>query len=150
VPAGHWVGLGGKLRELGASQADFIVALVLAALLVFCVLAMLFGGLVLPLVIMATIPLGAVGALGRLAVMGGTLNVFSGVGLLVCGLVTKNGILIVNFARQAEAEGQPRPEALRLALAHRLRPIPMTSGAMTIGMGHGGERLVRFSTYGAT
>lgn len=149
VPAGHRVELGGKLRELEASQADFMVALALAALLVFCVLAMFFGGLVPPLVIMATIPLGAVGALGWLAATGGTLNVFSGVGLLlVCGLVAKNGILIVDFARQAEAEGQPRTEALRLAVAHRLRPILMTSGAMMIGMlpiafgmGHGGEQL---------
>jgi HAE1 family hydrophobic/amphiphilic exporter-1 len=149
IPVGYQVAYGGKIRELEEAHADFKATVGLAALLVFCTLTVFFGGLLLPLIVMSSIPLGVLGALGWIWLSNGTLNVFSGVGLLlVAGIVAKNGILLVDFARRAERDGLSREASIAGALAQRMRPILMTSAAMALGMlplafgiGHGGEQL---------
>ncbi|HUN68245.1 MAG TPA: efflux RND transporter permease subunit, partial [Burkholderiales bacterium] len=87
-----------------------------------------------PLVIMLTVPLAMTGALGALRLTGGTLNVYSQIGLvMLIGLITKHGILIVEFANQLRAQGRDAAEAVIEAATLRLRPILMTTGAMVLG-----------------
>ena len=87
-----------------------------------------------PFVIMLTVPLAMTGALAALSLTGGTLNVYSQIGLvMLIGLITKHGILIVEFANQLREEGHSRRDAVIEASALRLRPILMTTGAMVLG-----------------
>jgi multidrug efflux pump len=93
-----------------------------------------FESFVSPFVIILTVPLAALGALLALLLTGGTLNVYSKVGLvMLIGLITKHGILIVEFANQLRERGMDRAEAVIEAASLRLRPILMTTGAMVLG-----------------
>ena len=97
-------------------------------------LAAQFESFVDPLVIMVSVPLSMVGALLALWLSGGTLNVYSQIGLItLVGLITKHGILIVEFANQMRQQGMALAKATRTAAVQRLRPILMTTAAMALG-----------------
>jgi multidrug efflux pump len=107
---------------------------VLALAFIYLVLAAQFESFRDPLIILITVPLSMCGALGALHFAGGSLNVYSQIGLItLVGLITKHGILIVEFANQLETEGRRRIEAIVEAASLRLRPILMTTGAMVLG-----------------
>jgi len=107
---------------------------VLALALIFLVLAAQFESFIDPLVIMVTVPLAIAGAVFSLWLFGQTLNIFSQIGMIMLiGLVTKNGILIVEFANQKQLAGMSKRDAVIEAASARLRPILMTSLAMSLG-----------------
>ena len=107
---------------------------VLALLFIFLVLAAQFESFIDPFVILLAVPLSMVGALAAMQLTGGTLNVFSQIGLItLIGLITKHGILIVEFSNQLRQQGKSVMEAVVEASALRLRPILMTTGAMVLG-----------------
>jgi multidrug efflux pump len=131
---GYTTELNGVSREFKASSGALAVVFGLALLFIFLVLAAQFESFVDPFVIMLSVPLSMVGALGALQWAGGTLNVYSQIGLVtLVGLITKHGILIVEFSNQLRQEGKPLKEATIEAASLRLRPILMTTGAMVLG-----------------
>jgi multidrug efflux pump len=106
----------------------------LALLFIFLVLAAQFESFIDPFVILLSVPLSMVGALAALQWSGGTLNVFSQIGLItLVGLITKHGILIVEFSNHLRQQGKATREAVVEAATLRLRPILMTTGAMVLG-----------------
>jgi multidrug efflux pump len=126
--------LDGPSREFKESGAALLVTFVLALAFIYLVLAAQFESFVSPFVIMLTVPLAMTGALAALKLSGGTLNVYSQIGLvMLIGLITKHGILIVEFANQLRARGMGAAEAVAEAATLRLRPILMTTGAMVLG-----------------
>jgi multidrug efflux pump len=107
---------------------------VLALILIFLVLAAQFESFIDPFIIMFTVPLAIAGALLSLSLFGQTLNIFSQIGMIMLiGLVTKNGILIVEFANQKQLAGNKKTPAVIEAAVARFRPILMTSLAMSLG-----------------
>jgi len=126
--------LDGPSREFRESGAALLFTFVLALAFIYLVLAAQFESFVSPFVIMLTVPLAMTGALAALKLTGGTLNVYSQIGLvMLIGLITKHGILIVEFANQLRAKGMQAAEAVTEAATLRLRPILMTTGAMVLG-----------------
>jgi multidrug efflux pump len=126
--------LDGPSREFRESGAALLVTFVLALAFIYLVLAAQFESFVSPFVIMLTVPLAMTGALAALRLTGSTLNVYSQIGLvMLIGLITKHGILIVEFANQQRARGMAAAEAVIEAATLRLRPILMTTGAMVLG-----------------
>ncbi|MGH8634027.1 MAG: efflux RND transporter permease subunit [Burkholderiales bacterium] len=126
--------LDGQSREFRESGVQLLFLFVLALVFIYLVLSAQFESFVSPFVIMLTVPLGVIGALIALYFSGGTLNVYSKAGLIMLiGLVTKNGILIVEFTNQLRDRGRERLEAVIEASALRLRPILMTSFATVLG-----------------
>jgi multidrug efflux pump len=124
----------GQSREFKEAGTSLYFIFVLALGFIFLVLAAQFESFVDPLIIMLTVPLSMTGALLALYLSGGTLNVYSQIGLVtLIGLITKHGILIVQFANQLQREGRPLHEAVIEAATLRLRPILMTTGAMVLG-----------------
>ena len=106
----------------------------LALVLIFLILAAQFESFIDPLIIMITVPLALAGALLSLWIFNQTLNIFSEIGMIMLiGLVTKNGILIVEFANQQKEKGMSKVDAVIYAASMRLRPILMTSLAMALG-----------------
>lgn len=131
---GYTTELNGTSREFRASQGALAIVFVLALLFIFLVLAAQFESFIDPLVIMLSVPLSMVGALLALKVSGGSLNVYSQIGLItLVGLITKHGILIVEFTNQLREQGMQTTDALVKASSQRLRPILMTTGAMVLG-----------------
>jgi multidrug efflux pump len=131
---GYTTDLNGTSREFRNSQGALAIVFVLALLFIFLVLAAQFESFVDPLVIMLSVPLSIVGALLALKWTGGSLNVYSQIGLItLVGLITKHGILIVEFANQLREQGLDMIDALVKAASQRLRPIMMTTGAMVLG-----------------
>lgn len=131
---GYSTDLNGTSREFVKSSGSLVVVFVLALLFIFLVLAAQFESFIDPLVIMLSVPLSMVGALLALQFSGGTLNVFSQIGLItLVGLITKHGILIVEFANQLREEGMELFAAVTQSATLRLRPILMTTGAMVLG-----------------
>ncbi len=131
---GYTTDLNGTSREFKNSQGALAIVFVLALLFIFLVLAAQFESFVDPLVIMLSVPLSMIGALLALKWSGGSLNVYSQIGLItLVGLITKHGILIVEFTNQLREQGMDMIEALVKASAQRLRPILMTTGAMVLG-----------------
>ncbi len=134
LPEGYATELNGVSREFKASSGALGVVFVLALLFIFLVLSAQFESFIDPFVILLSVPLSMVGALLALKLSGGTLNVFSQIGLItLVGLITKHGILIVEFANKLRQEGQPVLLAVQEAATLRLRPILMTTGAMVLG-----------------
>lgn len=134
LPTGYATELNGVSREFRASSGALGLVFVLALFFIFLVLAAQFESFVDPFVILLSVPLSMVGALAALTLTGGTLNVYSQIGLItLVGLITKHGILIVEFANQQRQQGLGLMEATRRAAALRLRPILMTTGAMVLG-----------------
>ena len=134
LPPGYATELNGVSREFRASSGALGVVFLLALLFIFLVLAAQFESFIDPFVILLSVPLSMVGALLALKLAGGTLNVFSQIGLItLVGLITKHGILIVEFANKARQAGMAVAEAAHHAAVMRLRPILMTTGAMVLG-----------------
>ncbi|MGH8471174.1 MAG: efflux RND transporter permease subunit, partial [Gammaproteobacteria bacterium] len=134
LPPGAQTDLTGQSRELRESGATLYLTFVLALLFVYLVLAAQFESFLDPLIILLTVPLAVTGALLALRLTGGTLNVYSQIGLvMLVGLITKNGILIVEFANQLQERGRNLGEAVVEAASLRLRPILMTTFAMILG-----------------
>jgi multidrug efflux pump len=126
--------LSGTARDLAESKGNSGFAFILALILIFLVLAAQFESFIDPLIIMITVPLAIAGALLSLYFFGQTLNIFSQIGMIMLiGLVTKNGILIVDFANKQQLTGVNKSEAAVSASVMRLRPILMTSLAMALG-----------------
>ena len=134
LPAGYATDLNGQSREFRNASGSLALVFVLSLLFIFLVLSAQFESFVDPLIIMLSVPLSMLGALLALKLSGGTLNVFSQIGLItLVGLITKHGILIVEFANQLREQGVDKIEAVKRAAALRLRPIMMTTGAMVLG-----------------
>lgn len=126
--------LSGSSRDYAESGSNTMFALVLALVLIYLVLAAQFESWVDPFIIMLTVPLAFAGALLSLWLFGQTWNIFSQIGvIMLIGLVTKNGILIVEFANHKRDSGMSKARAAVEASAMRLRPILMTSLAMALG-----------------
>ena len=126
--------LNGLSREFRDSSTEIYFVFVLALAFIFLVLAAQFESFIDPFIIMLTVPLAVTGALIALWIAGGTLNIYSKIGLVtLVGLITKHGILIVEFANQIQATGKGVLEAVEEAAVLRLRPILMTTGAMVLG-----------------
>ena len=131
---GYTTELNGTSREFRKSQGALVIVFVLALFFIFLVLAAQFESFIDPLVIMLSVPLSMIGALLALKFTGGSLNVYSQIGLItLVGLITKHGILIVEFTNQLRERGMAMTEALIKASSQRLRPILMTTGAMVLG-----------------
>ncbi|HYG69520.1 MAG TPA: efflux RND transporter permease subunit, partial [Anaeromyxobacteraceae bacterium] len=129
---GEWDGSAEMMADSGAAFAS---ALLLGMILVFLILAAQFESVVDPISIMASLPFAVIGAIGSLLVTNTPMSMFAMIGIiLLMGLVTKNGILLVEFARQRKEEGRPTFDALVEAGRVRLRPILMTTVAMIGGM----------------
>ena len=131
---GYTTDLNGTSREFRNSQGALGLVFLLALVFIFLVLAAQFESFIDPLVIMVSVPLSMIGALLALKWSGGSLNVYSQIGLItLVGLITKHGILIVEFTNQLREQGLEMVDALVKASAQRLRPILMTTGAMVLG-----------------
>ncbi|MBK0393563.1 efflux RND transporter permease subunit [Ramlibacter algicola] len=131
---GYTTDLNGTSREFRNSQGALAIVFALALLFIFLVLAAQFESFVDPLVIMLSVPLSMIGALLALKWSGGSLNVYSQIGLItLVGLITKHGILIVEFSNQLREQGRSTVDAVVEAASLRLRPILMTTGAMVLG-----------------
>lgn len=134
LPASVQIDYIGQSREFMQASGDIYFTFVLALLFIYLVLAAQFESFIDPFIIMLTVPLSMTGALLALKLGGGTMNIYSQVGLVtLVGLITKNGILIVEFANQLQDQGRPKLEAVIEASALRLRPILMTTAAMVLG-----------------
>ena len=134
LPPGYAVDYAGQSREFKTSSASLAVTFVLALAFIYLVLAAQFESFRDPFIIMLTVPLSMTGALLALLLSGGTLNVYSQIGLVtLVGLITKHGILIVEFANQLQEKGLGIKTAVIDAAVMRLRPILMTTGAMVLG-----------------
>jgi multidrug efflux pump len=131
---GYATDLNGTSREFRKSADSLSLVFVLALVFIFLVLAAQFESFIDPFVILLSVPLSMAGALLALKWSGGTLNVFSQIGLItLVGLITKHGILIVEFANQLREQGMDTVRAIQQSAAQRLRPILMTTGAMVLG-----------------
>lgn len=143
--------LSGSSRDFAESSSNTLFAFILALVLIYLVLAAQFESFVDPFTIMLTVPLALAGALLSLWITGQTLNIFSQIGIIMLiGLVTKNGILIVEFANQQKEQGMKLLAAAQVAAAARFRPILMTSlstmlGALPIALALGGSAKSRVS-----
>jgi len=134
LPAGYTTDLNGQSREFRNASGSLAIVFALSLLFIYLVLAAQFESFVDPFIIMLSVPLSMMGALLALKLTGGTINVFSQIGLItLVGLITKHGILIVEFANQLRDQGLEKFEAVRQSAALRLRPILMTTGAMVLG-----------------
>ncbi len=126
--------LTGSSRDFAESNSNTSFAFILALVLIFLILAAQFESFIDPFIIMFTVPLAIAGALLSLWIFDQTINIFSQIGMIMLiGLVTKNGILIVEFANQNRLQGMKKIEAVIFAASQRLRPILMTSLAMSLG-----------------
>ncbi|OPX56542.1 multidrug efflux pump [Oceanospirillum multiglobuliferum] len=124
----------GQAREFMTSGSSLMVTFALALLFIYLVLAAQFESFRSPMVIMLTVPLAILGALLTMKMTGGTLNVYSQIGLItLIGLITKHGILMTEFANQLRESGREKFDAIVEASVLRLRPILMTTGAMVLG-----------------
>jgi HAE1 family hydrophobic/amphiphilic exporter-1 len=147
LPAGVTGGLSGQEEEMERSFKSLVLALALAIFLVYMVMASEFESLLHPFVVMFTVPLGAVGAIGALAITGHSIDVVVIIGaLLLAGIVVNNAIVLIDAVNQLRAQGMRREAALVEAGLNRMRPILMTSATtvlglipMALGLGEGGE-----------
>lgn len=134
LPEEFSTSLSGTSKEFAESGSSLIFAFILALVLVYLVLAAQFESFTDPLTIMFTVPLALAGAIFTLWLFGHTLNIFSEIGIIVLvGLVTKNGILIVEFANQERQEGNSTLDSIIAASVSRFRPILMTTLATALG-----------------
>lgn len=135
LPEGVRFDVGGQSQQMDETMGGFAIALGIAIIFIYLVLASQFGSFLQPVAIMMSLPLSLIGVLLALLVTKSTLNIFSVIGVvMLMGLVTKNAILLVDFANQGQREGKSQFEALMEAGQVRLRPILMTTLAMIFGM----------------
>ena len=143
LPEGYTASFSGRSEVFGETVGYIIFAFLLAVLLTYMVLAGQFESFIQPFAIMMGLPLAFVGAFGLLFILGNTLNMYSMIGLvLLIGLVTKNGILLIDYTNQQREKGMDVKDALVEAGATRLRPILMTAistiaGVLPVAMGLG-------------
>jgi multidrug efflux pump len=134
LPPGFSTALAGQSRDYAESSSSLIFAFIFAILLIYLVLAAQFESLIDPFIILLTVPMALTGALLSLWITGQSINVFSEIGIIMLiGLITKNGILIVEFANQRKEEGASVGDAVLSAAISRFRPILMTTLAMIFG-----------------
>jgi multidrug efflux pump subunit AcrB len=135
LPPGYSFDVGGQTKDQQEAFGAMLGAVGLAMIFIYIVLASQFGSFLQPVAIMVSLPLALIGVMLALLVTRSTLNVFSMIGLvMLMGLVTKNAILLVDFANHARRLGAHVPEALLQAGLTRMRPIMMTTAAMVFGM----------------
>ena len=140
LPEGATIHFGGSAEQFLQSLRQFGLAIGLAVLIIYMVLAAQFESLLHPLTVMLALPLAMVGAFGGLLVMhvfrlGMTINLFSVIGIiLLMGLVTKNSILLVDFANELRGRGLDAVAAMREAAPVRMRPVLMTAVSMILGV----------------
>jgi multidrug efflux pump len=137
LPAGYSVDYGGQFRQLKQESGGFLVTFGFALIIIFLALAALFESFRDPLIILVSVPMSIAGALFFVAVgvKGASLNIYTEVGLVtLMGLISKHGILIVEFANKLQTEGRTKRQAIQEAAAIRLRPILMTTAAMVLGV----------------
>jgi multidrug efflux pump len=134
LPPGYALDYNGVSREFRVSTGGLYLTFLLALAFIYLVLSAQFESFRDPFIIMLTVPLSMAGALAALQLSGGTLNVYSQIGLVtLVGLITKHGILIVEFSNQMQEKGLAIRDAVVEAAVLRLRPILMTTGAMVLG-----------------
>lgn len=134
LPKGFSTDLAGQSRDYAESSTSLIFAFIFAIVLIYLVLAAQFESLIDPMIILLTVPMALTGALLSLWATGQSINIFSQIGIIMLiGLITKNGILIVEFANQRKQEGLSVSEAVLAAASSRFRPILMTTLAMIFG-----------------
>src|SRR5688572_6064470 len=134
-PAGYALTQGGESEEQAEIFSQIFVAIAVAVMLMYFVLVVQFGSFLEPFAILLSLPLSLIGVMLALAITGETLNIMSLIGvILLTGIVAKNAILLIDFAKWSEEKGVPRREALIQAGRVRLRPILMTTFALTAGM----------------
>ncbi len=134
LPGNAVIDYDGPSREFKESSASLYMTFLLALGFIYLVLAAQFESFIDPFIIMLSVPLSITGALLALNLSGHTLNVYSQIGLVtLVGLITKHGILIVEFANQLQEDGRSKLEAVVESATLRLRPILMTTGAMVLG-----------------
>jgi HAE1 family hydrophobic/amphiphilic exporter-1 len=135
IPPGYRVTLGGETEDTQEVFGRIVTALGLAIMLMYLVLVVQFGSFLDPLSILLSLPLSLIGVMLALLLTGSTLNIMSMIGvILLFGIVAKNAILLIDFAKWSEEEGMPRREAIIEAGRVRLRPILMTTFALIAGM----------------
>jgi HAE1 family hydrophobic/amphiphilic exporter-1 len=135
LPPGYRLAIGGGNKDMSESFGFALQSLLLAVIFIYMILASQFGSFIQPVSIMASLPLSLLGVVVALLAWRSTLNIFSMIGfIMLMGLVTKNAILLVDFANQARRQGMARTPALLEAAEVRLRPILMTTLAMVFGM----------------
>ncbi|NBV89007.1 MAG: efflux RND transporter permease subunit, partial [Betaproteobacteria bacterium] len=135
LPEGVRFDIGGDTQEQQEAFGQMVGAMLLAILFIYFVIASLFRSFIQPIAIMVSLPLALIGVAIALVSFGSTLNMFSIIGLvMLMGLVTKNSILLVDYANQQRRAGMSVKEALMIAGEVRIRPIIMTSFAMIFGM----------------
>ncbi len=135
LPPGYTYRLQGQAESLGDLRAGAVVALLLGAVFIYLVMAALYESFVMPFAILMTLPLAIIGAIWALLASGKFMDIYGVIGvILLMALVTKNGILLVDYAEQLRAKGMGRMEALVEAGVRRMRPIVMTTIAMIAGM----------------
>jgi HAE1 family hydrophobic/amphiphilic exporter-1 len=135
LPSGYRHSFGGEAKNMAETIGPMVMALSMAVIFIYIVLASQFGSFVQPLAIMAALPLSLIGVILGLLASGSTFNLFSLIGfIMLMGLVTKNGILLIDFANQESRRGTEFVDALVKAGSVRFRPIIMTTLAMIFGM----------------
>ena len=135
LPEGITFAMDGQAKAMMEGMEDFKLAMLLSILVIYMVLAAQFESLVHPFTVMLALPLSMVGALGGLLVTGNTINLFSLIGiLLLFGLVTKNSILLIDYANQLRTRGMEKREAILTAAPVRMRPVLMTALSMIFGV----------------
>ena len=135
LPPGYRYQFGGSTKNMSESFGYAISALAMAVIFIYMILASQFKSFLQPLALMTSLPLTLIGVVAALMMFGSTLSMFSIIGIIMLmGLVTKNAILLVDFAIRAREEGMDRSAALLAAARVRLRPILMTTLAMIFGM----------------
>ena len=147
LPPGYRIDIGGEQKDFAETTGYVLESLTLAIIFVYLILASQFGSFLQPLAIMLSLPLSIIGVLVALALTGDTFNILSMIGvIMLMGLVTKNAILLVDFANKERERGATRRQALINAGEIRFRPIMMTTLSMIFGMlptalalGEGGE-----------
>ncbi|HEX7122160.1 MAG TPA: efflux RND transporter permease subunit [Gemmatimonadaceae bacterium] len=135
LPPGYHTVFGGDVQNLEETKGYVLEAILLAVVFIYLILASLFGSFVQPLAIMLALPLSFLGVAVALVVTKGSLNVMSMIGIIMLmGLVTKNGILMIDFVNKERERGHDRTTAILNSARVRLRPIIMTTAAMIFGM----------------
>jgi len=135
LPPGYFIDIGGAQKDQNESSSAAGAALLLAVIFIYLILASQFGSFLQPIAIMMSLPFSLIGVILALWITRTTLNIFSIIGfIMLMGLVTKNAILLVDFANQGQREGKSQYQALLDAGQVRLRPILMTTAAIVFGM----------------
>jgi len=137
LPQGYSIDYGGQSRQFRQESSGFVATFAFALIIIFLALAAQFESFRDPFIILVSVPMSIAGALIfiSLGIGGATLNIYTEVGLVtLMGLISKHGILIVEFANNLQMEGKSKREAIELAAGIRLRPILMTTAAMVLGV----------------